>query len=159
MDVTRKLTDWRESHRDMVAIPLLRIVLGVAILIKIYFYVVKGGLSMESIMMSSTGYMSTMFGHWIPVLEIAAGILISIGLLTRASAIFQIPLFIAAIFFSKHSGVLASFEQSQVILSAIILALSIFFAFFGAGTFSAIRALKKENKREEDHFWHRDDQK
>jgi len=37
--------------------------------------------------------------------------------------------------------------------------LSIFFAFWGSGIFSAKRALIKENAREEAHFWHTNDQK
>lgn len=156
MDVTRKLTDWRESHQNMWVIPFLRIVLGVAIFAKIIFFIMHSD-QMESAMMDATDYMPFLFGHWMPLLEIGAGILISIGLLTRVSALLQIPLFIAALFFSGHSAVLSSFEHSQTLLSLLILVLSVFFVYWGSGIFSAKRALIKENRREEDHFWHRDE--
>src|SRR6185437_364295 len=159
MDVTRKLTNWKESHQNLWVMPLLRILLGAAILLKTFLFIVKGGDTMVDIVMRSSNYVPMFFGHWIPVLEIAAGILIMIGLITRACSLFQIPLFIVAIFFSGQSGVLGAFEQSTLILSIVILLLSVVFAFWGSGICSAKNALIEENKRQEAHFWHVNDQK
>ncbi len=158
MEIVKSLTTWKKLHNDARIIPLLRIVLGLMILVKGFSFILQGGAEMEGIDMSSNDYMPMLFGQWIPVLEIATGILIVIGLLTKISSLFQIPLSIAGLFFSKDNAVLSSFEQSQYLLSIVIIILSIFFAYWGSGIFSAENALKKENKREEDHFWHRDTQ-
>jgi len=156
MEIVKNLTNWRNSNKDNRIMPLLRIVLGVMILFKGFSFILQGGAEMEGIDMSSNDYMPMLFGQWIPVLEIAAGILIGIGLITRICSVFQMLLSIAVLLFSKDSAVLSSFQQSQYVLSIVIILLSAFFAFWGSGMFSAENALKKENKREEDHFWHRE---
>ena len=71
--------------------------------------------------------------HYVALAHLAGGVFIAIGLLTRFSVIVQLPVLIGAVIIN-FMGVL---NMMELIQSLIILALLLFFTFYGSGRFSA----------------------
>ena len=72
----------------------------------------------------------------ITYLNLLGGLFIGVGLFTKTSSIFQIPILIGAVFFvnSRHG---LNQTNSELILSVIVLILLIIFAIKGSGVISA----------------------
>ncbi len=72
----------------------------------------------------------------ITYINLLGGLFIIVGLFTRTSCIVQIPILIGAVFFVNTKAGLNQ-STSELILSAIVLVLLIFFAIKGSGVLSA----------------------
>jgi putative oxidoreductase len=143
---------WKKEHYRSRILPVLRVLFGFGILYKMIEFVHGGGGRMEAIMYNSSGYASWVFAHWVPMVGIAAGILIASGLLTRLASLILIPIFLGAMILGNH-GVFSAFEQSHFLLSLVLFLGCVFFSIIGSGYYSADRALVDENRREDEFYW------
>jgi putative oxidoreductase len=152
-DTKAMIKQWREDHFRSKVIPFIRILFGIGILFKIVEFIKDGGGEIEGILYNSTKYGPWIFAHWVPMIGIAAALLIASGLLTRLASLVLIPIFLGGIVLGGVSGVFSAFEQSHFVISFILLLGCIFFSIYGSGYYSADRALVDENRREEEFFW------
>jgi hypothetical protein len=159
MEMRQKITEWRTRVRTWKAdhyrskvLPFIRVLFAIGIFYKMFEFVHDGGAKMEAIMYNSDGYASWVFAHWIPMVGIAAALLIGAGLLTRIASLIILPIFLGGMILGK-TGVYSAFEQSHFLLSLVLFLGCIFFAIVGSGYYSADRALADETRREEEFYW------
>jgi uncharacterized membrane protein YphA (DoxX/SURF4 family) len=84
----------------------------------------------------------------VPWVHIVGGILIIIGLFTRLASLLQLPLLIVAVFFINLKHGLYGGE-SDLPLSILVLVLTIFFSFEGAGYYGLDNVWRKPIEKEE----------
>ncbi len=144
MNAIIKLESWADRHHPK-WIDLLRILLGIIFIIKgaalienrdqVIRMMEKSNLDLFTFIISS---------QYVMAFDIAGGLLISLGLLTRLIVFFQLPIVILSlIFIDYHQGLfLLNSEFGYLIL---ILALLIFFLFYGSGKLSLNNYLSKHN--------------
>lgn len=83
--------------------------------------------------------------HYIAFAHIFGGFMIAMGLLTRISAMLQIPILIVAVFFVNfRSGF--SYLNSELWLSALSLILVVTFAIIGSGRYSMDEWMRTHNR-------------
>ena len=144
MNAIIKLESWADRHHPK-WIDLLRILLGIIFIIKgaalienrdqVIRMMEKSNLDLFTFIISS---------QYVMAFDIAGRLLISLGLLTRLIVFFQLPIVILSlIFIDYHQGLfLLNSEFGYLIL---ILALLIFFLFYGSGKLSLDNYLSKHN--------------
>lgn len=123
---------------------ILRIVLGLLIFYKAINFIRNTEELKSLIEQTGIGVFSQnseVFAFVIAYLSLLCGLFITIGLLTRALSIIQIPILIVAAFFVNIKNI--SYNTFEFILSIIALILLILFAIKGSGTFSADEYFRK----------------
>lgn len=128
MDVILKLNRWANSHTNY-GIDGLRIALGL-------FLVYKGISFFNTTYLDNAAPSEGMLfflTHYISMAHLAGGILIAIGLLTRLSALLQIPILAGAVIINFTGTMIVS----NLAQAGIALILSIFFLVYGSGKHSA----------------------
>jgi len=130
MSLFNKIVEGFNTNHDF-AYSLIRIILGVALLVR--------GL----ILLSDPAAISELAGqnelYWwysyITIIHIIAGLLLTLGLLTRVASLLQIPILAGAVFFiHMRQGLLT--EGQSLELSALVLVLLIIYFLFGSGSLS-----------------------
>lgn len=145
MQLCRDATSWFRENRDM-AIEVLRIYLGLALLIKgIQFIVDKERVS-EYMTMITIPFFQFLSLHIISVVHIAGGALLAMGLISRVAALIQIPIILGAIFFVHFQQGLFTKEQNLEFV-ILVLALLITFVIYGGGRLSVDYVLEKRQPR------------
>jgi uncharacterized membrane protein YphA (DoxX/SURF4 family) len=130
MKQLNKIGEWFNTNHEF-AYSLIRIILGVALLVR--------GL----ILLSDPAAISELAGqnklYWwysyITIIHIIAGLLLTLGLLTRISALLQIPILAGAVFFIHMRQGLVT-EGQSLELAALVLILLIVYFLFGSGSLS-----------------------
>ena len=130
MKLFNKILEWFNTNHDL-AYSLIRIILGVALFVR--------GL----ILLSDPAAISELAGenklYWwysyITIIHIIAGLLLSLGLLTRVAALLQIPILVGAVFFIHMQQGLVT-EGQSLELAALVLVLLIVYFLFGSGSLS-----------------------
>jgi uncharacterized membrane protein YphA (DoxX/SURF4 family) len=118
---------------------LLRIVLGLILFWKGVSFIHDSS-RLES-MVQSTGINmfnsnAEMIAFVVPYLNLLCGLFIAVGLFTRWASIIQLPiLIVAVIFVNVKAGM--SFDNTELVLSVIVLILLILFSIKGSGVLSA----------------------
>jgi uncharacterized membrane protein YphA (DoxX/SURF4 family) len=123
---------------------VLRIVLGVLIFYKAINFIRNTEELKSLIEQTGIGVFSQnseVLAFVIAYLSLLCGLFITIGLLTRALSIIQIPILIVAVFFVNIKNI--SYNTFEFIISIIVLILLILFAIKGSGTFSADEYFRK----------------
>jgi putative oxidoreductase len=151
-ELRSRIKAWREEHYKSKVLPFLRVLFGMGVFYKIIEFVRDGGAKVEAIMCNSHGYGSWVFAHWVPMVGIAAAILIAAGLLTRVASLIILPIFLGGMILGKY-GIYSAFEQSHFLLSLVLFIGSVFFSIIGSGYYSSDRAIEEENRREEEFYW------
>ena len=137
MKIFNKIVEWFNTNYDL-AYSLIRIILGVALFVR--------GL----ILLSNPAAISELAGqyklYWwysyIAIIHIVAGLLLTLGLLTRIAALLQIPILVGAVFFiHMRQGLVA--EGQSLELAALVLALLIVYFLFGSSSLSLDNFLAK----------------
>ena len=125
------------------AYSFLRIITGMIILVRgfNFIFVTTTLQSMIKADVAVFAAQSATFSVVIAVLDIACGLFITVGFVTRASAIIQVPiLFVAAFLVNiRHMGQ----DSFEFILSLVTFFLVILIAYKGSGSFSADEYFKK----------------
>jgi len=125
------------------AYSFLRVLTGLIILVRGFNFIFVTA-NLKTMIQANLSMLAENSGAWamvIAVLEIACGLFITVGFVTRVSAIIQIPiLFVAAFFINmKHLGG----DSFEFILSLVALLLVIIVAYKGSGPFSADEYFKR----------------
>ena len=131
------LKKWFEKNIDT-AFSLIRIFVGFALFVRGIILFVE-----PSVFTKLTG--SDQWYWWysyVIVIHIIGGVLLGIGLLTRLSALLQIPVLLGAILLFHLKEGLARVEQSLE-LSTLVLVLLVIFFLFGSGILSVDSYLEK----------------
>ena len=130
MKIFNEIVEWLNTNHDL-AYSIIRMFLGAALFVR--------GL----ILLSDPAAISELAGlnnlYWwfsyITIIHIIAGLLLTLGLLTRIAALLQIPILAGAVFFIHLDQGLMSGEQSLE-LSVLVLVLLVLYFIFGSGTLS-----------------------
>ena len=133
----RSLNKWANAH-TYYSLDLLRVALGVFFFIKGIQFISQSQTLIELIR-PLEGYAGTMLViHYVAPVNLAGGILIAVGLLTRWAVLAQIPILIGAIVINfAGEMVLANF-----VIAVIVLFISVFFLFYGSGKHSVDYIMK-----------------
>jgi len=134
------LIDNRDHPKWMLVI---RVALGLSLMVKGIQFIQNNTLIREvfreSLILKNYLWLQT----FIPWINLLGGVFIAIGLFTRLSVLFQIPILFGAIFFvNAKNGVYQG--ESNLFFSIIILVLLFVFIIQGGGKTSLDRAIKKK---------------
>ena len=135
MDLIKGPERWRDEHQNSIVLGGLRIILGILIFVQgVYFaHNIEEIQGMISLSRNQLG--SIALAHYIVMAHIAGGFMIAIGFLTRVAILFQLPILIGAVIFANTArGVFTMY--SEAIFAVIVLALLLFYLFFGPGYYS-----------------------
>ncbi|MCO4291636.1 DoxX family protein [Solitalea sp. MAHUQ-68] len=146
MNLVQKTEHWGDTHHSHF-LDVIRFILGLFIFIK--------GITFLSDMKPLQDLISTRFNyvpvfavHYIAFAHLVFGPLLAIGLLTRFSAIVQIPILIGAVFFINMAPGFDAIN-SELWLSIIVLLLLVFFFISGSGNWSVDEYMKTHIKHRE----------
>src|SRR5690606_29645474 len=118
---------------------LVRIYLGIALFVRgLYFFTPPGREVLVGFLdtMGTSGWLSSvLWGHYVIMAHLCGGLFLAVGLLTRLSALVQIPILIGAVFFVHAQQGLFSLGQSLE-LAALVLFLLIIVFIRGPGVWS-----------------------
>lgn len=118
---------------------LIRIALGLILFWKGISFIRDSSdlqLMLQRISIGAVHKNSEWIAFLIAYVNLLGGLFITVGLFTKTSCIVQIPILIGAVFFvNTRAGLNQS--TSELVLSAIVLVLLIFFAIKGSGVLSA----------------------
>lgn len=139
MGTIKSLNKWANAH-SYYPLDLLRIALGVFLFIKGIDFMGNSEILMELIkpIKSYAGGMLTI--HYVAPAHFVGGVLIAFGLLTRLAIITQLPILIGAVLINF----LGEMNNTNLIMSAIVLILCVFFLFYGSGKHSVDYRLKMQ---------------
>lgn len=133
MEIILKLNRWANAHTNY-GIDALRVALGLFLAYKgIAFF---NSEYLDNIAGSEGIYF--LLTHYISMAHLAGGILIALGLITRLSALLQIPILAGAVIMN-FTGTM---NVSNLAQAGIALILCIFFLFYGSGKHSVDYKLK-----------------
>ncbi len=135
MRTANRLFEWVEANRD-IAFDLVRIYLGIGLLVRGWLFIADssalGGLT------SATGtgaFLSSGIAQYVALAHLGGGLLMALGLLTRAAALVQIPVLVGAVFFVHlNEGLLATGQSLE--FSTLVLFLLIVIFLHGSGRLS-----------------------
>src|SRR5450432_1486699 len=128
MILVKTFDAWSEKH-DSAWIDLLRIILGIALIVKGFLFL-KNISELYNNLQSHFGIISTTAAFMIAGINLLAGFLILIGLATRIACLVQIPILFAAIIFVNLNS-----TPIDLTFSVLVFFLLIFFTIKGSGKF------------------------
>lgn len=140
MDISVKgLNKWANAHSTF-WFDAIRILLGIFLIYK-GGYFVSNSRDFEDLIAPVSNFMGGMLTfHYIAAAHIVGGIMIVFGLLTRWALIAQLPILIGAVLINF----LGEMNVTNLIISVITLAVSIFYTIYGSGKHSADYYFKME---------------
>ncbi len=139
---------WSASHR-WAAWDVLRIYLGIALFVRGALFVARPGL-IAAYMPRDEWFWGVATSHYVAVAHLGGGVMLTLGLVTRAAALAQVPALAGAVFFIHLREGLFSTGQSLE-LSALVLFLLALYSVFGAGRLSVDHYLFGEPEGDEAH--------
>lgn len=135
MRTENRLFEWIESNRDIV-FDLVRIYLGVGLFVRGFLFIADSSRLSGLMADAGTGmYISSGLAHYVALAHIGGGLLMALGLLTRAAVLVQIPVLIGAVFFVHfNDGLLTSGQSLE--FSTLVLFLLVVLFLHGSGRLS-----------------------
>ncbi len=134
----------RLSESGNVAFELLRIYLGVGLFIRGVIFISNSGAFMDLIGTSQSAWLtSIVLIHYVALSHLVGGVMIAIGLFTRAAALVQIPVLAGAVFVVHFQGGLIGAAQSLE-FSALVLFLLVLLFLWGSGRLSVDRHILEQ---------------
>ncbi len=146
MTITEKLDRWAYAHHPR-WIDFLRIVLGIILVLKGFFFIRDTESLIELMKNSRFEWVSFIVAHYVAFAHLFGGFMITIGLLTRVAVMFQLPILIGAVLFINHDGGFFT-VNAEWPFSFLVLILLTFFFIYGSGPASADQALVNERREE-----------
>ena len=136
-----------------IAFELLRIYLGIGLFIRGVVFISNSGAFMELLGTSqSTWLTSVVLIHYVALAHLVGGVMIAIGLFTRAAALVQLPIMIGAVFvIHLQGGVLGPAQSLE--FSMLVLFLLVLLFLWGSGRLSVDRHIL-EHPDEEEQYRH-----
>jgi len=144
MNTLQRIDHWAETHHPK-WLDILRILLGVVIFLKGYFFVRNTDALMSIMNHSKFPWVSLAMAHYVAFAHLVGGFLITIGLLTRLAILFQLPVLIGAVLFVNAQKGFFS-ESSELFFSILILFLLVFFLIAGSGPWSVDESWNKSGE-------------
>ncbi len=142
------LRKWLNSHRYLV-FDLVRIYLGIGLFVKGLQFIWNTEFLADVMERSDhLDFAQTAVMHYIPLAHLGGGALMAVGLLTRTSALFQIPILLGAAFVVYLPEGLFTYGQDFE-FTTLVLFLLILVALHGAGPLSIDHYLRTTPKRSE----------
>ncbi len=131
------------------AFELLRIYLGIGLFVRGVVFISNSGSFMELIGTSQSAWLtSIVLIHYVALSHLVGGVMITIGLFTRAAALVQLPVLIGAVFVVHLQGGLLGAAQSLE-FSALVLFLLVLLFLWGSGRFSVDRHILEQPEEAE----------
>lgn len=146
MTILQKFEHWGDTHHPK-WLDIIRILLGVFLFYKGIDFL-QNLPSVKAELHDKTSFgdvMIMLLGHYIVFAHIIGGILLTIGLFTRAACFIQIPILLGAIIFI-NSGNSAVKPYSELFLSIVVLLLLFYFLIIGNGPW-ALKIKENAEKR------------
>lgn len=138
METILKLNRWANAHTNY-GIDALRILLGAFLFYKGLFLFSNSSYEADRILESMPGLGGNLFLiHYIAMAHVCGGIFIALGLLTRVSALLQLPILLVAVIVNSMNAS----NPTALIESAACLLLSVFFLIYGSGRHSIDHSLR-----------------
>lgn len=139
MERIKALNKWANAH-TYYALDLLRAALGVFLILKGVSFM-SNLEQMEAVMKPFENLPGSWFiMHYVVGAHFVGGVLIIVGLLTRWSALVQLPILIGAILVNF----LGAMDATNLLLASIVFIACLFFLFYGSGKHSADYYLKMQ---------------
>ncbi len=146
MNAILKVESWADHHHPK-WIDLLRIILGI-------IFIIKGAALIEHReqviqMMEKSNidlFTFSLSSQYVIAFDLAGGLFIAVGLLTRWIVLFQLPVVVLSIIFiDYHQNLFAL--NSELGYLVLILALVLFVLFYGSGSISVDNYLSKRKDK------------
>lgn len=139
---TKSLEQWADTHHPK-WIDILRIILGLILFAKGIIFISDREIILSMLAESRIEFISIIIAHYVILAHLIGGVTIAIGLLTRLSILFQLPILLGAIIFVDLPRAFQS-VNSDLSLAVLVFCLLIFFFFYGSGPVSVDYYLKKK---------------
>lgn len=144
------------EHRDIV-LDLVRIYLGIGLFVRGVIFVTEANALQTLVDLSEFSLLSAAVAHYVSFVHLLGGLMLAVGLLTRLSALLQIPILIGAVFFVHWQDGLLSANQSLE-FSALVLFLLVVVFLWGPGRWSAdqyvfVREPRLQEDQEFETWW------
>jgi len=150
MNMLQRVEHWGDTHNPN-WLSVVRILLGVFLMfVGIRF--VQDRDSLISMINQKPGLatLSILLGHYVVFAHTVGGLFIAMGLLTRVSALVNIPVLLGAVFF-VHSPTGLFTVYPMVGLSLLVLFLLIFFLIEGSGRISVDEYMRRHPEKVRPH--------
>lgn len=121
----------------------VRVYIGIALFLKGVFFVMDREFLADILQRSGLTLGQMYLLHYIPIAHLAGGLLLAVGLLTRVSALFQIPILAGAVFLVHLREGLFTHGQSLE-LTALVLFLLVLIVVHGGGRLSVDHYILKQ---------------
>jgi putative oxidoreductase len=145
MNTILKLESLADRHHPK-WIDLLRVVLGIIFIVKGVALIEHREQVIQMMEKSNIDLFTfSLSSQYVIAFDIAGGLLIAVGLLTRLIVLFQLPIVVLSIIFINYHQDLFALN-SQLGYLILILALILFFLFYGSGTISVDYYLSKHKE-------------
>jgi uncharacterized membrane protein YphA (DoxX/SURF4 family) len=118
------------------------VLLGIILLWKGIFFIKNTQAVIVMLQNTTLEFQAALIAHYVAGAHIMGGLLIILGLLTRAAILFQMPVLIGAIVFVNLPRSISAIG-SELELSVLVLFLLLFFLVEGSGPMSIDNYLKK----------------
>jgi uncharacterized membrane protein YphA (DoxX/SURF4 family) len=143
MNIAHKISNWGDRHHPGI-LDVLRMLLGLFLLFKGVVFLNNAAylryLIIDAKAIRQSPEIITAIIYYVTYMHIVGGGLILLGLFTRLSALLQLPIVFAAVFFVN---ITSPYIDSELWLSILVLALLVLFLLIGSGPFSLDRLLSK----------------
>lgn len=115
---------------------LIRVFLGLALFVRGWVFIGDQEVLMGLLVGSGLDwFMPALLVHYITLAHLVGGVMLVVGLLTRAAALSQVPILVGAVFF-VHGGEGLFAAGQSLELAALVLVLLVVVTVFGAGELS-----------------------
>jgi uncharacterized membrane protein YphA (DoxX/SURF4 family) len=143
MNAIQRIETWGDTHQTK-WLAFFRVMLGLIIFLKGLYFIQNTDALHRMVANSAVEIYATGLTHYVALAHLMGGLLIAMGLITRAAILFQIPILLGAIIFvNAQSGFYSVQTQTEFILSIIVLFGLLFFFVFGSGRFSVDEFMRK----------------
>lgn len=127
-----KFFEWRETHENY-GLDFIRIFLGIALFVRGYLF-----MSDQTLLQTFIGERGLLVAgfviHYVTLAHLYGGFIMTFGLMTRLSALVQIPVLMGAVYLHYTEGLLAQGQSLE--LSVLVLFLLLVIYFYGPGRLS-----------------------
>lgn len=145
MNAIVKMNKWANSHTGVV-LDILRIGLGAFLFWKGLTFSGQTDELVNLMQPNDPKPAAIFLAHYVAMAHLAGGILVVMGLLTRLSLLFQLPILVGAVAINISSAVafggVGAMDASNLIQSVAALLLASFFVVIGSGKHSVDYTLK-----------------
>jgi len=128
------MRQWFLDHRSW-CMDLIRIYLGVGLFAKGLAFLVHRDELVQTMIDHDILWSGMALAHIVILTHIFGGLMMAVGIGTRAAALIQVPILVGATFFVNWSGGIWEFAE-ELRFSALVLFLLLMFVWYGSGPLS-----------------------